>query len=883
MKGLSTEIKLALDTIIEGLEYDFFDGAGLVDVEPERMKSIAKSKLSSLSGAKKIINNWIESTSRPSDKVIKNYIKSVVSASDSSLNMLRKALSTKIDFENLDAHKHDAALSAKPIILETIIDIDKEVKELREKIENNDLNFSEVEFSLGYPERFAKGQILDRSSYYKKRLTDDGAVIIDPKSTEGEIINLQGLDIVLPKVPENTKEILYYDLPIEEQFWKRPTLPLITTNNIHKYDKFIIEEYRRRIEGVWFYNNGVPTYITGHHYFSLTYCKMLDNGDFMNYREAQRDLFYFMEACFVDNRCLGMLFGKSRRTGFTYSAIAAALNRATTTGNTKHGLMSKTGEDSREAFAKVSYMFLNLPFWFRPVVRGKLDSPKELDFAAPADNTRANKKTKRLNLSEYLNTTIDYRNTSNGSYDSIKLDTYIFDECMKIEAPNDAITHLGMVVPTMMPNGRVVGKMLAGSTMGIHAKGGAQGVELIKSSQVTDRDPKTNKTATGLYFYFMPAQNNMEEFTDKFGKCWTKKPDTKIYNVFGEVITKGSLEYLISIEEQKKRQSDKAYNEQIRTYPRIVEHMMRDESSECTFNMEKLHQQIEYNENQNQSSLYTIGNFEWLNKKDGDVVFRPMHNGRFKVSWLPSKADNTEHLANKVKQINNKFYPLNNNLVKFGCDPFSYASTHGKGSKGSVHGKTVNLPDGGAPSNKFVLEYIARPSDETIFFEDVIKCIRYYGSPILVESNKLDLLRHMYNRGYRGFSLNRLDRNEKQLNENEKKYGGQMMSGKDILDSHINAIGTWVQNYVGIYEDEIRQERPLGQMGDMPFNETLKDWLSFNPLKRTEYDATISSGLAIMACQSEKYKGKYDKVKVFDVSKLIPKYNNKGNISHKIT
>ena len=296
--------------------------------------------------------------------------------------------------------------------------------------------------------------------------------------------------------------------------------------------------------------------------------------------------------------------------------------------------------------------------------------------------------------------------------------------------------------------------------------------------------------------------------------------------------------------------------------------------------MTKLYEQIEHVEKQEPEDLYSVGNFEWVDGIiDGEVEFYPNPKGRFKVAWMPSPVDGTEHLKNRVKEVNGKFHPLNTNCVRFGSDPFSYKATHGKGSKGGIHGKTVYLPEGGAPRNKFVVEYIARPSDENIFFEDVIKCIRFYGSPILVESNRKDLLRHMLNRGYRGFSMDRLDKPKSKLNPDEKKYGGQMMSGQDIIDSHMGAIGTYVQNYVGIYKDEEKNLRPIGEMGDMPFTETLRDWLAFDPDNRTEYDATISSGLAIMACQTEKYKGKVVEKKSVDLSKMLKKYNNSGSLS----
>lgn len=874
MRGLSSDIQQAIDVTIEGITYEF----SVELLEENKMKIVMDSKTSSFNSAKKLLERWIGSPNAPNKDTIVEYTKKLIDAGEKAIGILREGLKTKIDFENLDPSKHDIAIKAKPIILEAIFNIDDEVQELRNRIESDNLSFEEIDFRLGYPERFAKGEFYNTKSLWKKPLKG-GAVKICPHGTEGKKITLYDLDIILPKVPKNKEDILFSDLPKEEQYWRRPELPNITTSNYENYDSLIKEEFRRRIEGVWFMNNGEPVYLTGHQYFAMAYMRMLDDGDFMKFRYAQLYMFYHLQACIVDPRCLGQLFGKSRRTGFTYCIIAILLNWSTSIKNGKYGMMSKTNTDGEETFLKFTYAFRSLPFWFKPIVQGKEDSTSHYYFSAPADNSKAAKKQKKGNVNDYLNTMIDYRPTTNGSYDSIKLNGYLLDEIFKIEKPADVIVHLGMVRPTMMPNGKVVGKMFAGSTMGSHNKGGSQGIELIENSYVADRDPVTQKTATGLYFYFLPAHENMEEFTDKYGKCWVEKPKKRTLNVHGEPIKTGSLEYLLAIEEQVKKQSDIAYNEQLRTYPRTVEHMMRDESGNCVFNMNKLIEQLDHNAKIPEDMRYTIGNFDWKNEVDGDVVFFPNPKGRFKISWLPSDVDDTGFLANRVRETNDKYYPMNGDTIRFGCDPFSIKSTHGKGSKGGLHGKTMMFPSGGAPSNAFVVEYLARPQDETIFFEDVIKCIRYYSAPILVESNRIDLLRHMRNRGYRGFAMDRLDRPKEKLNENEKEYGGQVMSGKDMIDSHMNAIGSWIERYVGVStNEEFREE---GEMGEMPFDDTLKDWLTFNPDKRTEYDATISSGLAIMACSTEKYKGKSKKREVKKVS-FLKKYSNKGQIGKRI-
>jgi hypothetical protein len=898
MKGLSKEIELALTTIIEGLNYNFFapDGTNpeeldAIDIEeyvqnldPDRMKQIMNSKTSSFNSAKKILDRWMSSPNAPSSDVVKDYIERLIYAGDSAIGILRQALAGSINFDNLDAHKHDAAIKAKPLILESIFDLDYSVRELRNKIEDDDLSLAEREFIIGYPERFGRGDFFRLEDYFpdwhNKR---SDAVRICPFSTSGKMITLDNFKIQLPKVPKDKKKILFSDLPKKDQYWRRLDVPKgITPDNKDLWDDYIKEEFRRRREGIWFMNNGEPVYLTGHHYFALQWCKMIDTGGYMNFRYAQLNMFYHIQGCLVDDRSLGQLFVKSRRTGFTYILLSVILNLSTSTRNNPFGMTSKSDTDAKKAFLKFRYMLLSLPFFFTPLIRGKLDSPKEFEFANPLSNSKEAKKSRLNNIDDYLNNIVDYLPTKEDSYDGQFLKIYLGDEAFKWKKPNDYIKHFGQVTPTMHEGGEVVGKAFIGSTVGAMSKGGSQGKEMYYSSDITRRNPVTNMTVTGLYSYFLPAQDNMTSFIDRYGVCHKERPSKNTKNVKGKVIKYGSIEYLMSQEDAKRSEDDKALNEQYRAYPRTIEHAFRDEASECIFNLTKLYEQIEHNDTLTDKDGYTVGDFNWEDGiVDSNVVFNPNSRGRFKVWWMPSMADGTEHLQNKVKEVGGKFYPLNLNLVRFGCDPFSYKSTHGKGSKGGVHGKTVTLPDEDISNNlknKFVVEYIARPPDEFIFFEDVIKVIRFYGAPILVESNRLDLLRHMYNRGYRGFAMNRLDRSQRKLNDNEKKYGGQMMSGQDMLDSHMGAIGTWIENYVGVYNDEIQNIRPIGEMGVMPFNETLKDWIAFDPDRRTEFDATISSGLAIMACQKEKYKSRVTPKKKVNVGQILKKYSNRGSI-----
>ena len=66
--------------------------------------------------------------------------------------------------------------------------------------------------------------------------------------------------------------------------------------------------------------------------------------------------------------------------------------------------------------------------------------------------------------------------------------------------------------------------------------------------------------------------------------------------------------------------------------------------------------------------------------------------------------------------------------------------------------------------------------------------------------------------------------------------------------------------------------------GDMYFQRTLEDWANFDITSRTKYDASISSGLAIMACNKNRYAPVNKKIRTA-IDLGIKRYNNKGELS----
>ena len=701
---------------------------------------------------------------------------------------------------------------------------------------------------------------------------ENDIVVIGKSGQIGEILEIQGFQIALPKQP---KEIYSCSDIKSEQKWKQfpanPAFKNIRTvfdwqgypdDFKEKHYEYIDEEFRRREEGFWFMNNGKPTYITGTHYMYLQWSK-IDVGA-PDYREANRLFFIFWEACKADRRSYGMCYLKNRRSGFSFMSSAETVHQATLASDSRFGILSKTGADAKKMFTdKVVPISINYPFFFKPIQDG-MDRPKsELAYRVPAKKFTRRKMREREEQDdmEGLDTTIDWKNTGDNSYDGEKLSLLVHDESGKWEKPDNIKNNWRVTKTCLRLGSRIIGKCMMGSTSNALDKGGDNFKNLYYDSDVTSRN-RNGQTKSGLYSLFIPMEWNYEGFIDQYGQPVFNTPKTETFDPHGVEIDYGVIDHWDNEAEGLKDDQD-ALNEFYRQFPRTEEHAFRDETGNSLFNLVKIYEQIDYNEGNRNSSVITPGNFQWANGiKDTRVIFTPNPNGRFNVSWVPSV-----DLQNSVILKNGKKYPGNEHIGAFGCDSYDISGTvDGAGSKGALHGLTKFSMEN-APSNTFFLEYIAKPQTADIFFEDVLMALVFYGMPILAENNKPRLLYYLRRRGYRGFSMNRPDKIWNKLSVAEKEIGGIPNSSEDIKQAHAAAIETYINDHVGLVED--------GIYGDMYFNATLNDWAKFDITKRTKHDASISSGLAIMACNRHLYKPNPDREKT-PINLTVSRYNNKG-------
>lgn len=682
----------------------------------------------------------------------------------------------------------------------------------------------------------------------------------------GTVEKIEGIDIYVPPIGKvwnpitdnlDQIEILFKHLPKKDQYWRPTELP-DKWKELRKEEKKIQEsdpdyfnpkleafreqEWHRRLSGVWFMNNGKPTYITGLHYFYLCYWK-IDIG-LPTFRMPDRELFLFVQYCVEDPNCLGLIEVTKRKQGKTFRAGVFSYEYISRTKNAYGGIQSKTGDDARDQVFSKSIItpFKHLPDFFRPVYdTAKGVTPKtELKFFHTTKKGKASLEEERNE--EELESIIDWKTSGKFGYDGPKLHRYIGDEVGKtvdidVKERHDVVKFCCMV------DEDIIGKMYYTTTVEDRESGGEAFEKLWDDSNFHEKNAN-GRTRSGLYRYFLPAYKTM--YFDKYGI-----PDEEKAKDF------------FRKERDALKDDPQALASFIRKNPFTIEEAFITDGEDCVFNAMVLNERLGYlNLNPNVTNTF---DFEWENGVDGNVQFvENTVSGKFEVAWFPAVED-----RNKVSKIFRGgveiFKPQNDSKFCIGCDPISYGKTvDSRKSKAAAyvfrkfdinadHGKNERDYE----SHNFVVEYLHRPQEPEIFYEDMIKLCRFFGCQILVENQKNNVLTYFKQRGYEEFIMHRPETTFTKDGNSQDVEG--IPSSSVMIDTYTGRLQTFT----------------IKHGHRIKFKRLIKDMLLFDPSNPRVHDATVGAGFALLARE----KIVEEDLPPIQVEELFNTYDNTGTSS----
>ena len=713
-------------------------------------------------------------------------------------------------------------------------------------------------------------------------------VCISKDGTLGNIIIINGLKIGLPKQP---KYIRFQEKTKDLQKWRRYEVPkeLIHFDKLFKdepnpesklkevrnrHSKFIQEDITRKFNGDWFMNDGEPIYITGHYYFFLQHYKLTDMRRYGDFRMPQRDYFIWIEACFADERCIGSLLLKSRRSSFSTSSGSVASNKAITYRNGFFPIVSKKDTDAQTLFDRhIVKPFLNLPKHLQPQRTGEVNPKKELIFSSPKRKLTTNNKNDSSDSG--LDTLITFYATTIDAYDGTQATISINDEIGKMKGNLDINEYWEQAHKMChIVGSKVVGKALCGSTANPPNKGGKNYEKFYNNSKLSTRD-KTGFTKTGLYSIFIPADYSTMGFFDEWGYPIYDNPAKPIKNELGDFVSIGVKEFLDN-QELACGDDIKKLNSQKRNNPRVDTDAFLDEDATnlyATTGMVNLNNFLkEYKNTPKYKSQWFRCNFVWKDgKRDGEVEMVRNENGRFEIYAPNGIMPIPKEMRNSFNIRSGKKAPLNGHIAAIGVDPYTANRTQYGGSRQGIVGTTTNHHDLPEPLSDLTwLYYNFRGETFEEAVEDVIKCAMYFSIPILVETNKDALIKELNKRDLRFFLLNNPFKKGLELTPDERSLGGIYTSGANT-DKQEEQLVTYFHKVLPEDIDENNIKCPFIEL-----NEHATDYTREN---RKSKDAIVAWQLSKAATYNPKFLQKQTTVDITVNSdiKLIDRFNFNNN------
>ena len=683
--------------------------------------------------------------------------------------------------------------------------------------------------------------------------------VMSPRNFKREV-TVGEYTFTLPKPPNDVTQIMNWEMSRVEQKWHRP-FDIPSDKEFDSWElkdqlQFLEREFDRRVNGFWFYNNGKLEYLTGHHYFFLVYWKLPEGYPY--WKDTDRDFFHLYDYTENLDNCYGMLHLTNRRDGKTAKSMAVMFNTISINEESNGGVQSKTGKDAKEIFVKLVRCWQKLPDYMKPKDTGDTRPTKSLRFEEPSKRST---KDKKKVYKKALNSIIDYAPSNEEAYDGSKLKFYYSDEVGKTEEAN--IYERWLIVRECLTIGRkIIGKTLHTSTVEEMEKKGGYNCKLLWDDSDMSRALQDGRdmTHSGMLRYFKPAYKGLLGFIDEYGYSVVEDPEKPVEGLDGDTIEIGAITYL---KNKRKGMTGSALASEKRKYPMDIHEAFYQDGKNSPFDVVKLNEQNEYNSTLLEGFIVQ-GDFVWKDRGNRIVEFRQNSNGKFKVVWQPKVED-----RNKILRGVGKNKPGNCYDMSAGVDPFDHKTTadNRRSNAAAYVFRKFNALDP-ASSGLPVCQYLGRPSLPETFYEDMAKMCVYYGTEILVETNKIGMNRWFENNGFGMYLMDRPAMSHTEWSKRNQKEKGMPNASEAVRELMISVTQSYIYENVG-YDVE------AGFTGKLYFSELINSLINFTPDKWTEYDEFVGFAYALIGAQRYTPSSNFDLDNAPSVSNFVKLYRNK--------
>lgn len=681
-----------------------------------------------------------------------------------------------------------------------------------------------------------------------------------------------GYKVWIPEQPRDS-EIAYFNLKKSEQYFRRTKLPdwwedrraeekyeislqwedylagRIKYKDLYvdpQCEEFRRQEWNRRLNGFWFFNNGVPTYITGPHYYYLNWTRWdhSENEGYPVFYVHQVERFYFRQLCEEDPASMGYTIIGPRGTGKSTEEIACQVEKMTRPPRrSKAAIQSKSDDDATEKLfqEKAVPMFNSLPDFFKPEYNHGT-YPKDR-FSFHRDKVTGKKVKSYIfnpehELENYVYSVAAKAKTlDGGTYRDIiqdeigKTPKHIADVYKRVKVNRQCVYR----------NNTKIGILRCCTTVEELDEGGKECKDLWDASD-PNRRTTNGRTLSWLYRYPIFIQEVDKNFADKYG--YIDEEEAAKYH---------------AAEIEDRLTDHDEYADYARKNPMDETHFWIKKPGSTTFNQMIISNYK--NEVTKHNNLWVKGNFKFTGEEwKSPVEFeRDDLSGRWQVCWLldeegmPYGEQTKTKLANHVYRdrdyAKNKMmiYPGNNHLFNWGIDPIKDVKTKDpRASKmcAKLFFKYNDNFDRGKElkdwfSHRFVARYHQRLDDPEECFKDVAMGMLYYGCWANIEKNVGDFHSYLKGKGMDPFIMTGLDFDiDMSFADNSRKNEEAVQTTTEVHQAGLNRIRKF---YVKHYPERVIAN---------PWVETQDQYLDFEPEQITRFDEVVADMYALLGAEA---------------------------------